>query len=447
MLSSIKNSNIKKHCVSQCHKKNNCKCNYNCNESDSDPDLDSYWNFIITPSSPTYISSSLKIKKENKNRSTYRNQPSYTQYADLLFSENITDDFSNILDKKIKDIYKENNIKTIEHLNIFNLIVKKLNKNNDLYLKNQEKNMCPTCNKQYIVEDNYLYCETCGEQTEIIIETNEYKNFSNNQTHTISNNSYLPFKIVGNNSQKHFQQYRQFCTNSNKARLHRIVNEFNKQIYTYTEFNINDTIINESSEIFLKISINGCIKRKNKRKGICAACLYYTCQSNSVSITPKNIITIWNIDEKHLSYGEKIVREYNEKKIISVAVHKDNKALYITSYLNKLEIDEKYKEFIIDLLNTAEKKKLHIKNNYRTITKCIGAIYMLIMRIKLLRNKISKDDIANKCKISIATFKKYYNLLYQNHKKIKHIFKKHSIKMPREWMDNVNTHIPNTLDC
>jgi predicted transcriptional regulator len=87
---------------------------------------------------------------------------------------------------------------------------------------------------------------------------------------------------------------------------------------------------------------------------------------------------------------------------------------------------------VADIINRSEKKNVHIMNDSRTTTKCIGAIFLLINRIRGLSH-ITKDHIVKECNISKSTFIRYYNLLMTNYKIIKPVFKKHKIPMPTDW--------------
>jgi len=107
---------------------------------------------------------------------------------------------------------------------------------------------------------------------------------------------------------------------------------------------------------------------------------------------------------------------------------------YIRRYFMLLNIPNKYQSFIIDIIERADKKYLHINNESRGSTKCIGAIYMLCSRIPELYY-ITRDIISRECKISKTSFIKYYAMLYANGMLLKKIFRKHKIPMPIEWKD------------
>jgi hypothetical protein len=86
----------------------------------------------------------------------------------------------------------------------------------------------------------------------------------------------------------------------------------------------------------------------------------------------------------------------------------------------------------MDIIDRTELKNIHIKNDSRTTTKAIGAIYLLVTRLPSLKH-ITKDVIVVECNISKSTFIRHYNLLITNWIAIKPVFKKHKISMPTAW--------------
>jgi uncharacterized membrane protein YeiH len=83
---------------------------------------------------------------------------------------------------------------------------------------------------------------------------------------------------------------------------------------------IRDVLLNEIPYVF----------RKDVKKGVQGACLYYTCHQNGISKTPFEIAKIVGIAEKFLSSGDRILSDLNERGIIQIP-----KIDSIPSYINR----------------------------------------------------------------------------------------------------------------
>ena len=101
-----------------------------------------------------------------------------------------------------------------------------------------------------------------------------------------------------------------------------------------------------------------------------------------------------------------------------------------------LKIPSQYFDFINDVIVIASEEKLHVLNDSKNNTKCIGAIYLLLDRVKEL-NHINKDNIDKDCEISKTTYIKYYALICKFYRKFVHIFVKHGIPMKIEWKEDI----------
>jgi transcription initiation factor TFIIIB Brf1 subunit/transcription initiation factor TFIIB len=138
------------------------------------------------------------------------------------------------------------------------------------------------------------------------------------------------------------------------------------------------------------------------------------------------------IEEKFQSQGDRILHDLNEKGIISIPTKINPIYDYINRYFEILNIDSKYKAFVIDLIKRADEKNIHLLHDNKTNTKAIGSIYILIDRTEY-KNKITKEKIEKECGISKTTFIRYGDIIYNYYKLFKRIFKKHKISMPIEW--------------
>jgi transcription initiation factor TFIIIB Brf1 subunit/transcription initiation factor TFIIB len=175
------------------------------------------------------------------------------------------------------------------------------------------------------------------------------------------------------------------------------------------------------------------VYRGNKKWGVISACLFYVCIMNNLTRTPKEITNIMSIEDRFLSQGDKILQELNELNIIEIPATFKPLGDYIDQFFCKLKIPLRFKDFILEIISVAERKYLHVANESRMTSKCIGCIYLLCKRVPMLQ-KIKKDRIVKEClDISKSTFNKYYMLIMSHPKELKFVFKKHHIPMPIEW--------------
>ena len=305
--------------------------------------------------------------------------------------------------------------------------------------KNAKYTVCPKCNIECTETDNSICCSMCGLETSIISDDTKFS-FSAND-HNVSNNSFMSFNFIGQNSYCYQRSLMKTCSDYSKFRQ----NNNRKDLYNYNYRNegkkIPKNAIKLAIEIFSTIKnysythagkVHNYVYRGNGKKGVLGACLFYACVINHITKTPRDIAAIMEIEERFLSKGDREVQKLNEKGVISIPTIIRPLNDYIDQYFPALNIPDKYKKFVFDIIDRVEKKNIHIVNDSRPTTKCIGAIYLLVNRVSSL-NHITKDKIVTECKISKSTFNRYYTLLLLNYKKIKPVFVKHRIPQPISW--------------
>lgn len=306
-----------------------------------------------------------------------------------------------------------------------------------------EYNICPKCNIEARVSDGVVCCPHCG-YTKIIINhgSNYYSSADND--HNTSHDSFMSFRVVGKNAYglqrsllKTCSNYKAYSKNTNRKDLHNFV-------FQHDGKKIPKNAIDSAIDLFTKIKDGGYVFRGNGKRGVMGACLFYACVIMGITKTPREIAAVMKIEERFLSSGDRVLQELNEIGVVEIPTNFDPLRHYIHQYFPALKIPGEYEDFIVELVQTAEKKNIHIKNDSRMTTKCVGAIYLLTTRVKSLKH-ISKEDIVRECsKISKSTFVRYYTLLCANHQKIKGVFKKHGIPMPVEWRGVVS--VPDAQD-
>lgn len=308
--------------------------------------------------------------------------------------------------------------------------------------------ICPKCEIEGTISDGIIKCSKCGLET-AIIDSDVKFNYATEKDHNVSDNSFMSFNFIGKNSYCYQRSFLKTCANYSSFRRNNNRKDMYNYNYQYEGKKIPKNAIKLAIELFSKIKEKNYVYRGNGKKGVLGACLFYACVMNHITKTPREIAAVMEIEDRFLSQGDRIVQELNEKGVIKIPTILRPLKDYIDQYFPTLNISLKYKDFIVDIIERAEKQNIHIRNDSRTTTKCIGAIWLLINRVRSLKS-ITKDTIVKECNISKSTFIRYYNLLLSHGDILKPVFKKHKIPMPNTWKvyltDTERTDINGAID-
>jgi transcription initiation factor TFIIIB Brf1 subunit/transcription initiation factor TFIIB len=291
--------------------------------------------------------------------------------------------------------------------------------------------MCPKCGVEGTNNGVSIICSECGLEISQSENTGQYS-FTITQDHNTSSNSFMSFNFIGKNSYCYQRSFLKTCANYSSYRKNNNRKDLYNYNYQYEGNKLPKNVIKLAIELFSIIKEHGYVFRGSGKRGVLGSLLYYAANMLHVTKTPREIANIMNIEDRFLSHGDRIVQELNELGIIKIPTILRPLNDYINQYFSALIIPEKYKTFIIDLINRAEQKNIHIRSDSRTTTKAIGAIYLLSCRVADLKH-ITKEKIVTECMISKSTFIRYANLLRTNWKIIRCVFKKHSIPMESGW--------------
>lgn len=293
----------------------------------------------------------------------------------------------------------------------------------------KDSDSCAHCGGLMLINDNMLECSKCC----MVIRNVGDTSFSSENT--VFGNTMVSFRYEGGPTSelnRRNKMNHQTCSDSSAYRQNQDKKKLSN-INAETETKrIPKTVIDLVMADFQKIKAERIVYRGNGKKGVMAALIYYRCMSVGVARTPRDLCTFLEIPQKKFSEGDRKVQKHIDKGILDFPICPNSYTMYVNQYMILLGIDLKYVQFVLDLIKRAEDKKIHIMNESKTTTKCVGAIYMLITRLKL---KISKDTISKECNISGSTFIKYFKMLNEKYWLIKKPFKKHGIRMPRSWKE------------
>lgn len=297
---------------------------------------------------------------------------------------------------------------------------------NDDNSKNKYKN-CEDCNVQMQPNiNNTLTCPNCGFIKTVIIENLEYE--PSMSGYNTNENYHIPIKYVGKNS----FQYQKFLRNNTseysiiqETSLKKILDKLN---YQSNDFVIPKNIISNVLIQYKKIRNTSKIHRGEILKGILGSLIYYECLKEGIIRKPKELAKWYSISENDLSKGDKILRELEEEGIIELPINKDFDSEYIIAYLKRINLDIKYENFLLELLNKINELKIG-NPNARLSTKIASLIFLLAISKSY---PISSEDISKEFDISVSTFKNFYMEIFKNKEQLTLIFDKFNIILPNK---------------
>lgn len=295
-----------------------------------------------------------------------------------------------------------------------------------------------SCGGEFKIKHNTMMCHSCGlEMQHVITSTQEDEMVSSSGDANVNDKGFISMRIVGKGSYKYNRGLLKDCANYSRYCIMLSLKEMNNWNAQSTSVFLPKNVIEFANTMFAAIKKHNFVFRKDVKKGVQAACLYYACHMNHISRTPAEIAKIVGIAEKFLSSGDRYLRDFNERGIINIPMHIDIIDNYIERYFELLKLPNVYKKFVYDIITQAENDHLHVRFDSKNNTKCIGTIYLLVDRVPFLNATISKERIEKECDISRTTFIKYYNMLCSYYRRFTHIFVKYKIPMKSIWRDKI----------
>ncbi len=304
----------------------------------------------------------------------------------------------------------------------------------------QLKASCYSCGGILRTKDNVMICQSCGLEIQgVVVSTQEDESVTTSQDANVNDKGFVSMKIIGKGAYGLNRNLLKNCADYTRYRKMTTLKEMHNWNSQSTNNQLPKNVINEANDMFATIKEHNYVFRKDVKKGVQGACLYYTCHLNGISRTPSEIAKIVGIAEKFLSAGDRHLRDLNERGIIAIPAKVDAITSYVNRYFELLKIPEMYKQFVLDMIHQADNDQLHVQYDSKSNTKCIGTIYMLIDRIPTLRKTIDKEQIEKECDISKTTFVKYYTMLCKFYRRFAHIFALHKIPMKSEWREDIHS--------
>jgi len=284
--------------------------------------------------------------------------------------------------------------------------------------KNIKKNCCEK-ESNYIIKNRIIVCKCCESIISNISNESECKYYNqDDNSKNDPNRCGMPVNVLLPNSSIGTTVSRSVKSNKNINKVHRF-QTWNSMTYKersrYKIFgdiksacdlnNIPTIIIKEANSLYTIVSESK-ISRGNNRKGLIAACLYYSCKNCNAPRSSKEIAKIFDIKPVLVTKGVKILQDCLQKnnnidrikQAISI-----NQSDFIERFCYYLGIDEIHVQNIMDISNKTLKSDVIAENTPPSIAT--GCIYLYC---KLNNIDISKKKISEVCNTSEVTINKCY---------------------------------------
>lgn len=188
--------------------------------------------------------------------------------------------------------------------------------------------------------------------------------------------------------------------------------------------NLADEIYDEKGEV---IGTKKFVRRSNIKDEVLATLIYLECINRKVVRKKKDIAAFMKLQTNGFSSGENILRSLYAEGKINIDIGDEPIEGFAARYLDGLGIEnEMYTKFIIDIINTADQKKVGVSSI--TSSKVVGTIWLLNVQLGLNIKVDQLERAGDNTKKN--TFIKFYNEVIRNIKLFIHIFKRHNVPLP-----------------
>lgn len=178
-----------------------------------------------------------------------------------------------------------------------------------------------------------------------------------------------------------------------------------------------------------------CVKRSQNKRAILAACLRNACFSLDVAVQNSEIARFMKLQSMGISKGQNFVNSMAAEGKIDVNINIDTKEAEINSMFEMLELNgERYaplKPAVLDVVNTAIKLNIGTSSTMRS--KVAGAVFEVINRSSLLKQKITIQEFCKECNgIRKNTVERFTVELKKYHSRFVDIYGKHNLYSHRD---------------
>tara|TARA_Y100000389_G_scaffold162186_1_gene164892 strand:+ start:2989 stop:3945 length:957 start_codon:yes stop_codon:yes gene_type:complete len=289
-----------------------------------------------------------------------------------------------------------------------------------------EKSCCDNI-KNHRVFQGMTTCSICNDIITNIIENPEWRYYGSQDTKSsdptrcgMPVNLLLPESSIGTSisyrgtrthKMNKLRKYQQWNGMPYKERsLLKVFNEIND---VCRKVDLPIIIINEANSLYKIVSTTK-ISRGANRKGIIAACVYFSCKINKAPRSTNEIAEVFNIAIPVMSKGCKKFQEIMQLNKVDIKRIHSSETIniddFIERFCDKLDLNIDDIKMIQEISRLAQIYNLVNENTPPSMAA--GCIYLYICDNNI---SIDKELIANVCKISEVTVNKCYKKL-EGHK-------------------------------
>lgn len=182
------------------------------------------------------------------------------------------------------------------------------------------------------------------------------------------------------------------------------------------------SILNTARDLCQKVQKTGVYRTKVLRE-ILATCINYSCIDAGVSYKASEIAEFMQLEKKGFSRGESILRDLHSRGIIDIKVNCNPMHNFINRFFNILKLDEQYKPFVIEVIETAEANE--VARTSIMESKCVGAIWLLIQSLGIDK---SAKEIDDECNVRRNTFYRFCTEISKCMRFFSPIYAKHGLE-------------------
>lgn len=290
---------------------------------------------------------------------------------------------------------------------------------------------CPRCHIEMTKRCNEfsLVCPKC--QASVPNGIGEAHTISAGDNHNTGNNAYMRFKPVGVKN-RIFINTMTKCTSENEPYRDQQILQLLKQYnYINQDFKVPLDVLKAAVEMFIKLRDHDYVRRGKTRRGVLGACIYEQCIKYSITKTKAQVARMMQVEENKITFGLEELKSYSKNGIVDVSQNVDPTADYVSQLFEVFDLDQEYRQFVIDLLLRMAHKKVEEVQMCQNQTKVVGAVYFAS---KLLGWGLTHSDIAANCdNISRGTYLAVTNCIQRNEKKLRKTFIRHNMPLPAGW--------------
>jgi len=286
---------------------------------------------------------------------------------------------------------------------------------------------CCDNTENHLLSEGMIICKTCNNIISNIIDTAEWRFYGANDSKSsdptrcgMPVNQLLPESSVGsfistrgsrNKSMNKVRKYQQWGGMPYSERT--LLKVFQEISRVCNEAGIPEMIIKEAHVLYKIVSTTK-ITRGSNRKGVIAACVYFSCKINNVPRSTNEVASIFSISGTTITKGCKKFQEIMQLNKVDInRIHNTNTITiddFIDRFCSKLDMNN---EDIRNIKHISYLSQVYnLINDNTPPSMAAGCIYLYIKEIGY---DIHKKTISDVCKISEVTINKCYKKL-ENYK-------------------------------